>query len=79
MDIIKKNTNNFFDMVRFDTVTLFSFDFLSNFFKSMTAAHYVAFSFFIGCVSSEELKESLNFPRFSQEFPRFLRLIAVAL
>ena len=39
---VKQNTNNIFDVVRLHTVTLFSFDFPSNFLKSVLATHYVA-------------------------------------
>ena len=39
---IKQNTNHNFHVVRFHIVRLFSFDFSSNFLKSLLAMHYVA-------------------------------------
>ena len=40
--ILKQNSKNVFHVVRFDTGTLFSFDFSLNFPKSLLAMHYIA-------------------------------------
>ena len=49
-------------MAHIHSVTLFSFDSTLNFFKSLLATHYVAYSFFLTSVCSEELKETF-FPQ----------------
>ena len=43
--ILKQEGKNVFRVVRFDTVTLFSFDSPLNFLKSWLVMHYVACSF----------------------------------
>ena len=45
--IIKQNTNNACDMVRFHVVTLFSFYFASNILMTLLATNYDACSFFL--------------------------------
>ena len=45
--IVKQNTNNVFEVVQFHTVTLFSFDFPSNFLMALLAKHDVACLFFL--------------------------------
>ena len=44
--MLKQNSKNVFDMMQFYAGMLSSFDFSSNFLKSLLAMHYVAHSFF---------------------------------